>query len=78
MQERARVSAEAGEYSAASRHLQNLATHLLSKGEISLAKTALMEAENLERMHTWSDGGNKELKYSTRALLLEGAKEKYK
>lgn len=78
MQERARVSAEAGEYSAASRHLQNLATHLLSKGESSLAKTALMEAENLERMHTWSDGGNKELKYSTRALLLEGAKEKYK
>lgn len=78
MQEKARVSAEAGEFSAASRHLQNLATHLLSKGENSLAKTALMEAENLERMHAWSDAGNKELKYSTRALLLEGAKEKYK
>jgi len=78
MQERARVSAEAGEYSAASRHLQNLATHLLSKGESALAKTALMEAENLERMHTWSDAGDKELKYKTRALLLEGAKEKYK
>lgn len=78
MQERARVSAEAGEYTAASRHLQNLATHLLSKGENSLAKTALIEAENLERMHSWSDTGNKELKYSTRALLLEGAKEKYK
>jgi Ca-activated chloride channel homolog len=78
MQEKARVSAEAGEFSAASRHLQNLATHLLSKGENGLAKTALMEAENLERMHAWSDGGSKELKYSTRALLLEGAKEKYK
>jgi Ca-activated chloride channel family protein len=78
MQERARVSAEAGDYSAASKHLQNLATHLLSNGESSLAKTALMEAENLERMHAWSDGGNKELKYSTRALLLEGTKEKYR
>jgi Ca-activated chloride channel family protein len=78
MQEKARVSAEAGEFSAASRHLQNLATHLLSKGENGLAKTALIEAENLERMHAWSDGGSKELKYSTRALLLEGAKEKYK
>lgn len=78
MQEKARVAAEAGEFSAASRHLQNLATHLLSKGENGLAKTALMEAENLERMHAWSDAGNKELKYSTRALLLEGAKEKYK
>jgi Ca-activated chloride channel family protein len=78
MQERARVSAEAGDFTAASRHLQNLATHLFSKGENGLAKTALMEAENLERMHAWSEGGNKELKYSTRALLLEGAKEKYK
>jgi Ca-activated chloride channel family protein len=78
MQERARVSAESGDYSAASKHLQNLATHLLSNGESSLAKTALMEAENLERMHAWSDGGNKELKYSTRALLLEGTKEKYR
>lgn len=78
MQERARVSAEAGDYSAASKHLQNLATHLLSNGESSLAKTALMEAENLERLHAWSESGNKELKYSTRALLLEGTKEKYR
>lgn len=77
MQERARTSAEAGEFSAASRHLQNLATHLLSKGENALAKTALMEAESLERMHTWSASGSKEIKYSTRALLLEGSKEKF-
>ncbi|MCC7117741.1 MAG: VWA domain-containing protein [Anaerolineales bacterium] len=77
MQERARASAEAGEFSAASRHLQNLATHLLSRGESALAKTALMEAESLERMHAFSDSGNKELKYRTRALLLdEGPKEK--
>ncbi|MCZ2122190.1 MAG: DnaJ domain-containing protein [Anaerolineales bacterium] len=79
MQERARVAAEAGEYSSASRHLQNLATHLLSRGESALAKTALMEAESLERMHAFSDSGNKELKYRTRALLLDdGVKEKRK
>ncbi len=78
MQERARVSAEGGEYSAAARHLQNLATHLLSQGEKSLAKTALIEAENLERMHAWSATGNKDIKYSTRALLLGGVKEKTK
>lgn len=76
MQERARAAADAGHYGAAVRHLQNLATHLLSQGEHSLAKTALFEADNLERMHTWSANGNKEIKYQTRALLLSGVKEK--
>jgi Ca-activated chloride channel family protein len=76
MQERARVAVDAGQFDAAVRHLQNLATHLLSQGEHSLAKTALLEAENLERMHAWSVSGNKDIKYSTRALLLSGDKEK--
>ena len=76
MQERARSAADKGEYNAASRHLQNLATHLLSQGEHSLAKTALFEAENLEKMHAWSASGNKDIKYNTRALLLAGTKEK--
>jgi Ca-activated chloride channel family protein len=78
MQERARIAADGGEYSSAARHLQNLATHLFSQGENSLAKTALMEAENLERMHSWSETGNKDIKYSTRALLLGAPKEKVK
>ena len=60
------------------RHGHNLATHLLSQGEHSLAKTALFEADNLERMHSWSASGNKDIKYSTRALLLGGMKEKGK
>jgi Ca-activated chloride channel homolog len=76
MQERARAAADAGQFDAASRHLQNLATHLLSQGENSLAKTALFEADNLEKMHAWSASGNKDIKYSTRALLLAGSKEK--
>ncbi len=76
MHERARLAADGGEYSSAARHLQNLATHLLSRGESSLAKTALIEAENLERMHAWSAAGNKDIKYSTRALLLSAPKEK--
>jgi Ca-activated chloride channel homolog len=75
IQERAQAAAEAGEYDAASRHLHNLATHLLSQGETSLAKTALFEAENLEKMHAWSASGSKDIKYSTRALLLTSAKE---
>jgi len=78
MQERARVAADDGQYDEAARHLQYLATHLLSKGEHVLAKTALFEADNLEKMHAWSASGNKDVKYSTRALLLGGVKEKQK
>jgi Ca-activated chloride channel homolog len=76
MQERARTAADAGQFDEAARHLQNLATHLLSKGETALAKTALFEADNLEKMHAWSASGNKDVKYKTRALLLGGVKEK--
>ena len=78
MQERARAAADAGEFDSAARHLENLATHLLSKGEHDLAKAALFEADNLEKMHAWSESGNKDVKYSTRALLLGGIKEKEK
>lgn len=78
MQERARAAADAGQFNEAARHLQNLATHLLSKGENSLAKTALFEANNLEKIHAWSASGNKDIKYHTRALLLGGSKEKIK
>jgi len=78
MQERARAAADAGQFDVAARHLQNLATHLLSKGERSLAKTALFESENLEKMHAWSASGNKDVKYRTRALLMGGIQEKEK
>jgi Ca-activated chloride channel family protein len=76
MQERARVEAESGNYDEAARQLHNLATHLLSQGEQQLAKTALLEADHIERMHAMSAGGNKVIKYETRALLLAGSKEK--
>jgi Ca-activated chloride channel family protein len=75
IQERARTSVDAGNYDDAVRHLHNLATHLLSQGETSLAKTALFEADNLEKTHAWSASGNKDIKYRTRALLLAGGKE---
>ena len=77
MQERAQAAVDAGQITTAVRHLQNLATHLLSQGEHSLAKTALFEADTLERMQTWSATGSKDIKYQTRALLLDsGKKEK--
>jgi len=79
MQERARVAADNGSFDDAARHLHNLATHLLSQGEHSLAKTVLFEADNLEKTRNWGSNGNqKDIKYSTRALLLSGAKESVK
>ena len=76
MQDRARVASENGEFNDAVRHLKNLATHLLSQGQHDLAKTALFEADNLERIHAWSASGVKDVKYNTRALLLDKQKEK--
>ncbi len=78
LQEKARVEANAGNFDSATRHLKNLAAHLLSQGEGGLARTALLEAESLERVHAYGADGAKEIKYRTRALLLSGAKEKIK
>jgi Ca-activated chloride channel family protein len=76
MQERAQAAASQGNYDAAARHLQNLATHLLSQGETAIAKTAMLEAQSLENMRAWSASGSKDIKYKTRALLLGSGKEK--
>lgn len=76
MQERAQAAVQEGRFDAAARHLQNLATHLLSQGETSVAKTALLEAQNIENMRAFSQSGSKDIKYKTRALLLGSGKEK--
>ncbi len=76
MQERAKAAVEEGKFDVASQQLQRLATHLLAQGENSAAKTALLEAQNLENTHAWSNTGIKDIKYQTRALLLGGGKEK--
>jgi len=70
MQETAQDEAASGEYDKASRRLQYLATHLLSQGERSIAKTVLLEAENLQQEQSFSEEGRKNMKYKTRALLL--------
>ena len=76
LQERAREEAQAGHYESATRHLKNLAQHLLSQGEKELAKTTLLEANNLEHMQALSKNGGKEIKYGTRALLLSASEER--
>lgn len=76
MQEMAQEDAIAGKYNEASRRLQYLATHLLSQGERSMAKTVLLEAENLQKKQSFSEEGRKNIKYGTRALLLPAGKGK--
>ncbi|HJS29962.1 MAG TPA: DnaJ domain-containing protein [Anaerolineales bacterium] len=70
MQEQARAEIAAGNFEQATRRLQNLATHLLSQGEKGLARTVLAEADRLEKEHSFSEQGEKRIKYGTRALLL--------
>jgi Ca-activated chloride channel homolog len=72
LQEQARLEVTAGEYGQASEHLQRLATHLLAQGERGLARTALLEAEQIQQNKSFSQQGRKEIKYGTRALLTSG------
>ncbi len=69
LQERARQEADAEQYEEATRHLRNLAALLLTQGEKDLAKTALLEAEQTQKMQGLSKEGGKEIKYGTRALV---------
>jgi len=71
MQEKARNDLKAGEFERATRGMKNLAAHLLSQGFQDLAKTVLLEAENIQRTHSLSRNGEKEIKYATRALIIE-------
>ena len=72
LQEQAHLEATAGDYEQASEHLSRLATHLLAQGERGLAKTVLIEAENLQKKKSFSQKGGKEIKYGTRALMVPG------
>ncbi len=69
LQERARQEAENGQIETATRHLKHLANQLSSQGQHELAKTTLLEAENLARVQAFSGAGGKEIKYGTRALI---------
>lgn len=78
LQEKARLTADAGESASAARYLQYLATQLLDRGDRSLAKTALLEADNLLRRGELSESGRKDIKYGTRALLLPPESRNFK
>lgn len=70
MHEKAQQDVEKGNIEEAVQRLQHLATHLLSQGENDLARTVLIEAQNVRRTQMLSDGGKKKIKYGTRSLML--------
>jgi Ca-activated chloride channel homolog len=72
LQDQARLETTAGDYEQAAEHMSRLATHLLAQGERKLAKTALVEAENIQKKKSFSQQGGKEIKYGTKALLRTG------
>ena len=74
MQERAREEMAKGDFKSATRHMEILATHLLRKGEINFAQTVLDEIAYIQQNQSYSDNGEKRLKYGTRSLLLPAGK----
>jgi Ca-activated chloride channel family protein len=75
MQDRARQDVAKGNLKDATRRLQYLATSLLSQGQRDLARTVLGEAANIQQHSSFSEDGEKRIKYGTRALMLPPPKE---
>jgi Ca-activated chloride channel homolog len=68
LQTRALEEAKSGNVAGASQKLRAAATRLLELGEDDLARSALQEAENLEKTGQMSARGTKKLRYETRKL----------
>jgi Ca-activated chloride channel family protein len=75
MQERARLSLKKGDIQAATQALQNLASHLLSEGHNELAQSVLNEVVHIQHTQTFSEEGEKRIKYGTRSLLQTTRKD---
>jgi hypothetical protein len=75
MQERARQEIENGHIDTATRHLQILASNLLSQGERSLAQTIMLEVNHLQKQNELSAEGSKKMNYGTRALVAVTSKK---
>ncbi len=69
IQEKAEHALARGDVREATRHLENLATRLLSSGQPELAEAAMTEARRVAATSSLSSEGQKALKYGTRVLL---------
>jgi Ca-activated chloride channel family protein len=70
MQERTRKDVAGGDFQSAVKRMHYLASKLLVNGDRGLARQILVEAENVNSRHRYSDDGDKQIKYGTRGLLL--------
>jgi Ca-activated chloride channel family protein len=70
LQEKAQRDIATGNPGSAYQRLINLSSHLMAKGENSLAKVAMNEADYIKNNKNFSPDGKKELKYGTMRLLL--------
>jgi Ca-activated chloride channel family protein len=76
MQERATEQMKKGDVASAARYMENMATQLLQKGEHSLAQSVLSEVANIRNNQSFSEDGEKRIKYGTRSLMLpSGSKQ---
>lgn len=69
IQEKAEQAMARGDIREATRHLENLATRLLSSGQPELAEAAIAEAKRVSNTNVLSSEGQKALKYGTRLLI---------
>jgi len=70
LQEKAQQDIANGNPGTAFQRLINLSSHLMAKGEDSLAKIAMNEADYIKSHNNFSPTGKKQLKYGTMRLLL--------
>ncbi|MCJ7716060.1 MAG: VWA domain-containing protein [Anaerolineales bacterium] len=70
LQEKAQQDIASGNPGTAFQRLINLSSHLMAKGEDSLAKIAMNEADYIKTHSNFSPTGKKQLKYGTMRLLL--------
>ena len=70
LQERAKDAMNRGDYSSAAHHMEYLASHLQNRGEGNLAQSVLQEVSYIRSNQSFSEEGQKRIKYGTRALLL--------
>jgi Ca-activated chloride channel family protein len=75
LQEMAQKDLKAGNVRRATARLKNLATQLLSSGETGLAQTVMLELDNIRSSNDMSEDARKQIKYGTRALVLDSEQE---
>jgi Ca-activated chloride channel family protein len=70
LQEKAQRDVSSGNPGTAYQRLINLSSHMMAKGEETLAKIAMNEAEYIKNNNNFSPTGKKQLKYGTILLML--------